>query len=139
MENTDKANLLIYRIREQGLEVFMVKDEAGNDVLPQTAMKSQTLAMVLPNLDSMIALDSTHTGKENVAVEADWHEIPSLKSLLSQDVSFVKTTIKQMLPDMMEKGTYFAVKEAIKKVVPEQYSAMKELKDIIIERNSFKF
>ena len=139
MENKDMSNLLIYRVREQGLEVFMVKDNEGNDVLPQTNMKSKVLAAVLPNSESVIQLDTTHTGEQNVAVEADWHEIPSLKSLLAQDMNFMKVTIKQMIPDIMEHGTYFAVKEAIKKVVPEQYSALKELKDVLIERNNSKF
>jgi hypothetical protein len=139
MDNNDRSNLLIYRVREQGLEVFMVKDANGNDVLPQTNIKSKVLAAALPNSESIIQLDMTHTGEQNVAVEADWHEIPSLKSLLAQDMNFMKATIKQMLPDMMEQGTYFAVKEAVKKVIPEQYSALKELKDILLERNSSKF
>jgi hypothetical protein len=134
-----KSNVLIYRVREQGLEVFMVKDEHGNDTLPQTDVKTKVLAAVVPNMENFIELDQTHTGANNVAVEADWHEIPSLKSLIAQDVNFVTTTIKEIMPNMMEKGTYFAVKEAFKKVLPEQYTALKELKDIILERNSTKF
>jgi hypothetical protein len=139
MEQQDISNLLIYRVNAQGLEVFMVKDENGNDVLPTTDMKTKSLMAVVPHKAAVIALDDTASGASNVAIEADWHEIPSLKSLVAQDMHFVKATIKQIVPDMMEKGTYFAVKEAVKKVLPEQYSALKELKDIILERNNSKF
>ncbi len=68
-----------------------------------------------------------------VAVEGDWHEIPSLKSMLNEDAQYLKDKLKDM-----EKGTYFAVKEAVKKVMPHQYKFLKELKDILIDRNSVK-
>lgn len=139
MENKDLSNVLIYRVREQGLEVFMVKDANGNDTLPQTEGKTLAFAAVMPNSESVMELDSTHTGQQNLAIEADWHEIPSLKSLIAADVSFVKATIKELVPNMMEKGTYFAVREAFKKVLPDQYTALKELKDIVLERNSTRF
>jgi hypothetical protein len=139
MENKDLSNVLIYRVREQGLEVFMVKDANGNDSLPQTGVKTVAFAALMPNSDSVMELDTTHTGQSNFAVEADWHEIPSLKSLIAADVSLVKATIKEMVPNMMEKGAYFAVREAFKKVLPEQYTALKELKDIVMERNSTRF
>jgi hypothetical protein len=130
----DNANLLIYRVREQGLEVFMMEDEQGNVSLPQSKASSQVISAMMSGVDKVIELDVIET-KKSVAVEADWHEIPSLKSLIAQDVDLVKSTIKEMMPNMMQKGTYFAVKEAFKKVLPNQYTALKELKDIITERN----
>ncbi|MFT4973965.1 MAG: hypothetical protein ACI9JY_003178, partial [Saprospiraceae bacterium] len=36
------------------------------------------------------------------------------------------------------KGTFVAVKEALKKVLPHQYDMLKELKDTLLERNSLK-
>lgn len=130
----DTSNLLIYRVREQGLEVFMVEDKDGNQILPQSQASSKVIAAVVADVDKVIELDSIEK-INTVAVEADWHEIPSLKSLIAQDVDFMKETIKEMVPNYMEKGTYFAVKEAFKKVLPNQYQALKELKDIITERN----
>ena len=132
--NQDKSNLLIYRVREQGLEVFMMEDELGNASLPQSQASSQLISAMLSGVDKVIELEAIET-KKSLAVEADWHEIPSLKSLIAEDVDFVKSTIKEMMPNMMQKGTYFAVKEAFKKVLPNQYTALKELKDIITERN----
>jgi hypothetical protein len=38
----------------------------------------------------------------------------------------------------MEKGTFFVVKEAFKKVLPHQYEFLKELKDVLTDRNSLK-
>ena len=58
--------------------------------------------------------------------------------MLKEDLLFVKDTVKQMVPDLMEKGTYVAVKEAFKKVLPHQYEMLKELKDTLIERNSVR-
>lgn len=130
----DNSNLLIYRVREQGLEVFMMEDEQGNVSLPQSQASSQVISAMLSGVDKVIELEVIET-KKSVAVEADWHEIPSLKSLIAEDVDLVKSTIKEMMPNMMQKGTYFAVKEAFKKVLPNQYTALKELKDIITERN----
>ncbi|MFZ4545105.1 MAG: hypothetical protein ACOYOA_13710 [Saprospiraceae bacterium] len=130
----NSSNLLIYRVGEQGLEVFMVEDELGNSVLPQTVASQRAISAVLSDKSRVIELESAEIQK-SVAIEADWHEIPSLKMLISQDVHFVKSTIKEMIPNMMEKGTFFAVKEAFKKVLPNQYQALKELKDIITERN----
>jgi hypothetical protein len=92
------------------------------------------ISAMVANTNSVIELEESEK-QNSVAVEADWHEIPSLKSLIAEDVNFVKSALKEIAPNMMEKGTYFAVKEAFKKVLPNQYQALKELKDIITERN----
>ncbi len=141
MEIAKTASLIIYRIREKGLEVFLVNKENENEQwqLPQ-GEAAQSIA--LASEERMIALDPVHQAdgkvQEGLAIEGDWHDIPSLKSLLFQDALFVKEQIKQMIPDMMEKGTFFAVKEAFKRVMPHQYEMLKELKDILMDRNSVK-
>ena len=66
-------------------------------------------------------------------MEGDWHDIPSLKGMLYEDAVYLKEKVKDM-----EKGTYFVVKEAFKKVLPHQYEFLKELKDILTDRNSIK-
>ena len=76
--------------------------------------------------------------EQGIAMEGDWHDIPSLKSMVKEDIVFVKDQVKQMIPDMMEKGTFVAVKEAFKRVLPHQYEMLKELKDILTDRNSVK-
>ncbi len=143
MELSKTASLIIYRIRERGLEVFMLGDEKkeGNWQLPnhQTA---QAKALPLEQGDKFITLDpvAKSDGKmeEGLAVEGDWHDIPSLKSLLMEDMEQVKVQIKQMGQDAIEKGAFVAIKEAFKRVAPHQYEMLKELKDIVTDRNSVK-
>ena len=72
-----------------------------------------------------------------MAIEGDYHDIPRIRSLISQDINLVKGKIKDLLPDLSS-GVYMASKEAFKKVLPHEYSALKELKDIILDRNLVK-
>lgn len=143
MEISKTASLIIYRIREKGLEVFLLNNEkeSGKWHLP-SHVAAQAKALPLEQGDKFIALDPVKQANgqldEAIAVEGDWHDIPSLKSLLMQDVRFVKDQIVQIGNEAMEKGTFVAVKEAIKRVAPHQYEMLKELKDIITDRNSVK-
>ncbi len=146
MSIREKTNFVIYRIGKKGLEVLLVnKNQQGNEQwqFPKGQLNTEAVAVALEQEDCLTELDMVLTDKgineKNVAVEADWHEIPSLKSLLSEDVEFAKETLRQLLPDMMEKGAFFAVKEAFKKVLPNQYETLKELKEIITDRNSTKY
>ncbi|MCB0550580.1 MAG: hypothetical protein KDD19_23625, partial [Phaeodactylibacter sp.] len=66
-------------------------------------------------------------------VEGDWHEIPSLKGMLYEDARQLKDAMKKM-----EGGTFFVLKEAFKKVLPHQYEFLKELKEILVDRNSIR-
>ena len=134
MNFSEKANLIIYRIREKGLEVFLVNDDEKNTEqwgIPQGKLNDpQPLECV--DCDAMFELDAIEKGdgqaEQALAVEGDWHDIPSLKGILLEDVNRIK--------EKMERGTFFAVKEAVKKVMPHQYAFIKELKDIITDRNS---
>ena len=147
MSLLNKANLIIYRVRDKGLEVFLVKPKEQNEAsewsIPQGALKDQAKTLALVQQDQAIELDPVDNlegEKEGaIAVEGDWHDIPSLKCLMKDDAIFVKDTLQQMIPDMESQGSYFAIKEAFKKVLPNQYEFLKELKDIIKERNSTKY
>ena len=145
----DKANLIIYRIREKGLEVFLVNPSEKNQAteawtLPQGKINdccSKTVTLL--QKDQTFELDPVENvegeAENAIAVEGDWHDIPSLKSLIKEDAHFMKNTIQQMIPDLEQEGSYFAIKEAFKKVLPSQYEFLKELKDIIRDKNSSNF
>ena len=144
----DKANLIIYRIREKGLEVFLVNPSEKNQAdeawtLPQGKINDPSKAIALLQKDQTFELDPVENvegeAENAIAVEGDWHDIPSLKSLIKEDAHFMKDTIKQMIPDLEQRGTYFAIKEAFKKVLPNQYEFLSELKDIIRDKNSSNF
>lgn len=143
MELSKTASLIIYRIREKGLEIFMLDQdkEEGNWKLPNHQI-NQAATLQLEQGDKFITLDPVEQSdgkiETGLAVEGDWHDIPSLKSLLIEDMEYMKVQIKQMGHDAMEKGAFVAIKEAFRRVAPHQYEMLKELKDIISDRNSVK-
>ena len=134
MKTTDKVRYIIYRCHEKGLEVFLIKPELDKDKelwrLPE--------GYIEPKLHSnSIELDGLcdHTGAQikTIAVEADWHQIPSIRGIIKHDVKRLKTKIKKI--SGIEGCSYMHVKDALKEVMPQEYQVLKELKDIIVDRN----
>ncbi|HMG14954.1 MAG TPA: hypothetical protein VK590_05885 [Saprospiraceae bacterium] len=143
MSLREKVNLFIYRFAEKGLEIFLMNSEAGEYLnVPNSHAEESDKLSKISQTNNIIQLEQTTSNdgniERNVAVEADWHEIPSLKHLLKEDVHFVADKLFQLLPDS-EKGHYVSVKDAFKKVLPHQFQALKELKEILIEKNLTKF
>lgn len=121
-----KASLIIYRFRERGLEVFMTKqsDEWG---LPGGDLSAQ------PEGD-FLHLEPGEDRSEAVAVEGDWHEIPSLKEMLYQESAEFAEKIKDM-----EEGSFVTIKEALKShLSPSKVQFLRELRDVITDRNSVR-
>lgn len=139
MSVLDFARVVIYRFHERGLEVFLVNSDLENDPdvwkLPKAAVHD------IQKCDDCIELDP-FTDQEGcvqhaLAVEGDWHDIPSIRGLIKHDIKIAKKTIKEVVPGI-EKGAFFAVKEAVKHTMPEEYKALKELKEILFDRNTVK-
>ncbi len=132
MNVLDTVRIIIYRCHEKGLEVFLLNEHLENDPdiwgLP-TGDKSPLSAAIQQNriieLDPII--DDNGIELKTYAIEADWHEIPSIRGMVKHDVKLIKYAL--------DKGTYFCVKEAVKRVLPNEYKALKELKDLILDRN----
>ena len=143
--DTPKKSLIVYRLAKTGLEVLLLRrdPQSGTWSLPEGATEEHDKIAVVKEDGSIIELDPVQLEdgifEQAYAVEADWHDIPSLKSILKSDYRYAKDAAKQMVPNMMEGGTFFAVKEAFKRVLPHQYKMLKELKDIITDRNSTKY
>jgi predicted NUDIX family NTP pyrophosphohydrolase len=136
MDLKKRANLIIYRFQEKGLEIFLVNEDEEQDnwALPKGKLDEQGPQQLVEQ-DNFIELDpvakeNSNEAEEAWAVEGDWHDIPSLKGMLYEDAMQLKDKLKEM-----EKGTYFTLKEAFKKVLPHQYKFLKELKDILIDRS----
>ena len=142
MSLRENVNLFIYRYAEKGLEVFLMKSEAED--LLHLPKSSDNIAPIekFGKSNSLIQLDETTSNEgvveKNIAFEAEYHEIPSLKHLLKSDVNFVADKIVDLLPDS-EKGKFIAMKEALKKMLPHQNQALKELKEILVEKNLTKY
>ncbi|CAH1001939.1 hypothetical protein LEM8419_02853 [Neolewinella maritima] len=120
-----KARLIIYRFRERGLEVFLTQqsDEWG---LPEAELRRDN-----PDL---IALEPAADREEAVAVEGDWHEIPSLKQMLYEDAGELKERLKEL-----ESGTFLTVKDALKNTLsPGQIQFLRELLEVVTDRNSVR-
>jgi hypothetical protein len=138
VQTNEQVDVIIYRVRENGLEVFLVDQEndgsliaplAGDD--PQQRLDSRFI-----ELDPVS--DPDGVTRKAIAIEADWHEIPSLRALIYEDYRVAKEKARSHLMHLLtnfEKGTYVAVKEAVKRVMPAQYAFLKELKDIIADKN----
>lgn len=138
MKATDKARIILYRCHEKGLEVLLIQPELKNDKgiwrLPTTAIDNV-------DLNDSIRLEDESAPSANpmvtLAVEADWHQIPSIRGIIKHDVHRLGSKIKKV--SNLSQFKYLDVKEALKTVMPEEYQALKELKDILLDRNQASF
>jgi hypothetical protein len=136
MSILDFARLVVYRFHEKGLEVFLIKNNLESDPevwkLPDLDMERLRNSQ---NSNEYIELNIE--GEKLIAIEGDWHNIPSIRGLLKHDVKVVKHLVKEAVPGI-EKGAFVAFKESVKKLMPKEYKAIKELKEILIESNSIR-
>lgn len=144
MSVLDIARVLIYRFHEKGLEVFLINNEMENDPevwnLPEGFYNQITnnIKFCGKNLIDLEPSQNTDGSKtKTLAIEGDWHDIPSIRGMLKHDVKLAKKILKERLPGS-EKGTFVAAKECFKKVLPHEYDAIKELVEVITDRNSVK-
>ncbi len=138
MSILDSARVIIYRFHEKGLEIFLINNEMEKDAdiwrIPQGLVEQwQEHGKQIIDLDT--TEDENGQAIKTIAIEGDWHDIPSIRGMLKHDIKLIKSIVKENLPGS-EKGAYFAVKEAFKKVLPQEYKALKELKDILFDRNT---
>lgn len=121
-----KASLIIYRFRERGLEVFLTKKSdawglPGGDLSPSSN-------------EGLIELEPGEDKSEAVAVEGDWHEIPSLKEMLYQESSEIADKVMDI-----EQGSFVTIKDALKQhLSSSQVQFLRELRDVITDRNSVR-
>ena len=138
MSVMDTVRFVVYRCHEKGLEILLVStalegiDEEWRLPFAEAKEKSPHAPKELIELDP-VTLENGEVVRA-YAIEADYHEIPGIRSMIKNDVRFVKKQIKKIVPEL-EKGSYVAIKEAFKKVLPHEYKMLSELKDIIRDRN----
>lgn len=121
-----KASLIIYRFRERGLEVFLL-NRSNAWGLPGGEIETS-------RAPGLIELEPSSEAEEAVALEGDWHEIPSLKAMLYEDAQELQSKLKEM-----DGGTFVTIKEALKQMLtPSQYQFLKELREVLTDRNSLR-
>ncbi len=143
MKVLEKVRLVVYRVHEKGLEVFLVDSNADKKdeffTLPEGETVSSFMEAVSDSGLRMIQLDPVvHPNGSRVAayaIEGDWHDIPSIRALVKEDLKLVKNRIKDIIPEK-KPGAYVLIKDAFKRVLPYEYSILKELKEILTEKNS---
>lgn len=146
MQANEQVDVIIYRVRDNGLEVFLVNEENDADTAQWKAPSAgdENPEGLLSNrcIELDPVTDADGAARKAIAIEADWHELPSLRALIYEDYRVAKEKaklkIKNFLPEI-EKGTFFAVKEAFKRVLPHQYAFLKELKEVVAEKNQTKY
>ncbi len=135
MSVLDTTRLIIYRCHQKGLEILLINNDLDGD--PEI-WKIPNLDIRSTNSNQIIQLENTlnEDGQsvQTIAIEGDWHDIPSIRGIIKHDVERVKMKIKSFVPTL-EQGSYFTIKEAFRKVLPNEYQALKELKDIILDKN----
>lgn len=141
MSILDVARLVVYRFHEKGLEIFLVNSDlkADPDVWKLPNCDVVRLSDQLEE-DQFIEIDieeGKSSAKRLIAIEGDWHTMPSIRGLVKHDIKLAKDIVKKALPGI-DKGAFFGVKETVKKLMPEEYKALKELKEVLVDRNSVK-
>jgi hypothetical protein len=135
MSVLDSVRLLIYRVHEKGLEVFMLNEEDEKWTMPEGWLDGEVKDREMIELDP---IEEDGDVKRAVAIEGDWHDMPSIRQLLKRDVTHLKDKIISLLPGQ-SKGTFVGVKDTEGKVVPGDNRLIDELKEIISEKNSTKY
>jgi len=130
-----KIHLIFYRFRERGLEIFLLEEkEADALALPREERISGLPSHFMEQATLISREPADAAGKsETWAMEVDGEEVPSLKALLYEDARQLSEILVSG-----EEGTFLRVKDALKRVMPQQYRWIKELKDILLDRHSVR-
>ena len=124
--------LVFYRFHDKGLEIFLVKEDEQWKI--PSGQSASTTKRFFTRDGKLIELEANQVDQiKNLAIEADWHDMPSIRGLIKHDLKMVEGKLQEL-----EHGTYVAAKEAFKKVLPHEYAVLKELKDILFDRNLIK-
>lgn len=133
MHVLDQIRLVVYRCHETGLEIFLVNtdfDDTWRIPFEKIAKYDEDALQKLV-IDLGEVEDEDGKMVKTYAIEGDYHDIPSIRKLVKGDFDLVTSKVKYI----MDKGAFFAIKETFKKVLPNEYNALHELKDILSARN----
>ena len=139
MSILNKVRIIVYRFHEKGLEIFLLDDHLKNNpeiwkITKTEVDQIEDLGLPVDYIEIQDETKSNNDSIKTIAIEADWHDIPSIRGLLKNDVRIAKEIMKETIPGV-EKGAYVAIKEVMKRSIPEQYKTLKELKDTLLDRN----
>lgn len=142
MSSKVKAGLLLYRQKSEGLEVYLVPGDDNSLQMPESFSiehhealetfcdnleKTLGIRVEVEQLTELDLVKCMVSGREFLAyaLETDWEKLPAT----SKRYKFVQ----------VNKGAYYAIKDAFKRVMPAQYAMLKELVEIVSSRNIMRF
>jgi len=135
MKILDKARLIVYRMHEKGIEIFLVDTGLAGD---EEAWRFPLAKNEIPSGMELIELEPVQDGHGEtcnaVALRGDWHDIPSIRNIIKHDVHNITYKLKEVGSEL-EQGKFVILKDAFKRVLPEEYKMLKELKDVLTEKN----
>lgn len=142
MNVCDKIRLVVYRFHEKSLEIFLVntgfEEEHWRIPFEEIAKYSIEETPDGPNIITLEARDEADGPVTlNYAIEGDYHDIPSIRKLVKEDVKLLSGKFDKIAGEL-ENGSFHTLKEAFKKVMPNEYKVLHDLKDIILSRQMLK-
>ncbi len=135
MNILNQARFVVYRMHEKGVEFFLVDTGLTEDEQAwrfPISGSEQSISLEGISLEPIVGPDG-HTYAA-VAIEGDYHDIPSIRKLIKHDVKNITHKLKEVSAEL-EQGKFVILKEAFKRVLPAEYQVLKELKDVLIEKN----
>ncbi len=141
MKSKESTGICVYRFGDQGLEVFLVKPD--NEINQNWEIPDGFLSEAIEKDFDFIRLDDvTNTKDETTSAcafedesEVETFDLP-LKRILGKTESPFQLRRKHKY--ISDNGCYFVIKEAIKKVFPEQVVLLKELQEVLRDRNMIR-
>ena len=135
MKLLDNLRLIVYRMHEKGIEIFLVDTGLTED---EQAWRFPLTEENLAKQYHSIHLEPVQSDDGNtyaaIAIEGDYHDIPSIRKLIRHDVHNITHKLKEV-GEELEHGRFVIIKDALKRVLPEEYKMLKELKDVLTEKN----
>ncbi|MGB1216386.1 MAG: hypothetical protein ACPG5P_00835 [Saprospiraceae bacterium] len=133
MEN-NKMGMVFYRYNEnEDLEIMLDENANGEFCLPESDFQNCE--------EFEIGTGIAAQDNEDV-IELDESEVPSPQGIVNKAIALegkMENKMRKFMKIRKEEGNYLAFKEATKKIMPHQYAILKELKDVLMERNLTKY
>ena len=141
MSVLDLARIMIYRMHEKGLEIFLIKPDLNEDPdvwkLPQGIQHNKFSELPNETIDLETVRDAEGENHRFLAIQGDWHDIPSIRGIVKHDIKRAKRKIEKALPGL-DNGIFISVKDTVHKLLPHDNQAVFELEEIIRHRNMIK-
>ena len=117
MNTKSKAFVFIYRMQKKGLEIFLLNE------MPQGKDWN------LPIIDEFFIKDM------GICLDPVTLNGHTFKAYALEEDANTKSSTLSILKNIKENGAFFSIKDCFKKMFPNQHAFLKELKEVMQEKN----